>query len=396
MLNLNQERQPLQDRWKTGDCADPVKIKNALAEAIAKVRKNIPIIGSGSPRDITVDGIYTLVENNVWTTGFYPGMLWIAYAVTKDETFLKAGKEQTLSFKHRLDTNCEMDNHDVGFLFTLSAKADYLLTGEEEAREIAVNAAYAMSELYMHKAGVLNRGGGYSTKDKETEMFIIDCMNNIPLLFWASQVTGDRVLHEIAYNHARNAAKTLLFPCGASAHVGIAEIASGKLRRNMDISQGKGGPDAIWSRAQAWAVAGLPAAYRYTGDRGLLEDAVRAADFFLNSMPEDGVAPWDLYYNDNETTKDTSAAAIACCGLLELSEFLEPEQSAIYRGAAVKILNALIDRYQIPAADANMGILDGATYTFLSGKGVNVPNLFGDYYFMEALFRLTEGFVNFW
>ena len=43
-----------------------------------------------------------------------------------------------------------------------------------------------------------------------------------------------------------------------------------------------------------------------------------------------------------------------------------------------------------------MGILDCATYTFLSGKGVNVPNIFGDYYFMEALFRLTDGFINFW
>lgn len=396
MLDLNMKRQPLQERWKTGEAADPAKIKAALEDAISKVRKNIPVIGGGSPRDITVDGIYTLIENRVWTTGFYPGMLWIAYAVTGDETFLRAGKEQTLSFKHRLETNCEMDNHDVGFLFTLSTKADYLMTGDEEAKQLTIDAAYAMSELYMHKAGVLNRGGGYSTKEKETEMFIIDCMNNIPLLFWASKATGDRVLHEIAYRHAQNTVKTLLFPCGASAHVGIAEIASGKLCRNMEISQGKGGPDAIWSRAQAWAVAGLPAAYRYTGDRQLLEAAQRCADFFLNRMPEDGIAPWDLYYDDNETTKDTSASAIAACGLLELADYLEPEEGVIYRGAATKIINALIDRYQIPSTDANMGILDCATYTFLSGKGVNVPNIFGDYYFMEALFRLTDGFINFW
>ena len=256
MLDLTMERQPLQERWKTGEAADPAKIKAALEDAISKVRKNIPVIDGGSPRDITVDGIYTLIENRVWTTGFYPGMLWIAYAVTGDETFLRAGKEQTLSFKHRLETNCEMDNHDVGFLFTLYTKADYMMTGDEEAKQLTIDAAYAMSELYMHKAGVLNRGGGYSTKEKETEMFIIDCMNNIPLLFWASKATGDRVLHEIAYRHAQNTVKTLLFPCGASAHVGIAEIASGKLYRTMEISQGKGGPDAIWSRAQAWAVAG--------------------------------------------------------------------------------------------------------------------------------------------
>lgn len=396
MLDLTMERKPLQERWKTSESFDSAKFEKALADAIARIRKNIPIIGAGNPRDITVDGIYTLVENRVWTTGFYPGMLWIAYAMTKDPVFLEAGKVQTRSFQHRLDTRCEMNNHDVGFLFTLSAKADYLLTGDTAARDAAIDAAYCMSELYMHKAGVLNRGGGYSTKDEETEMFIIDCMNNIPMLFWAAEVTGDRVLYEIAYSHAKKAINTLLFPCGASAHVGIAEIKSGRLYRNMSISQGKGGEDAIWSRAQAWAVAGLPISYRYTKDPAILEDAKRAADFFLNRMPEDLVAPWDLYFDDCETQKDTSASAIAACGLLELAEHVSAEEQPIYRNAALKIINALIDRYQIPSDGANMGILDGATYTFLAGKGVNVPNLFGDYYFCEALFRLTDRFLNFW
>ena len=394
---IDVKEQPLQDRWKAYAKCDEEKIKNALSICVEKVRRNIPIIGAASPKSyITLDGKYERMENKTWTTGFYPGMIWIAYAVTGDEYFLEAGKVQSESFRKRCETNLAMDNHDIGFCYSLSAKADYVMTGDKKAKEVAIDAAYKMSELYMHKAGVINRGGGYSTKDKETEMFIVDCMNNVPLLFWASEETGDRVLYEIAYNHMKKSSEVLIFPCGAACHVGIAEIESGKLYRNMDISQGKGGTDATWSRAQAWAVAGLPLTYGYTKDKRFLTAAKKAANYFLNKMPEDMVAPWDLYYTDNETQKDTSASAIAVCGLLELAEYLEGEERDFYYGAAIQIMNTLIDKYQIALEENNMGILAGATYTYLANQAVNVPNLFGDYYFMEALFRLTNQYKRFW
>lgn len=393
---INSKQQPLQDRWKSPYKADSEKFRKALFACSQKVKQNIEIIGAASPNDVAADGRYKLIENNIWTTGFYPGMIWIAYAFTCDDAFLKAGKIQTESFEKRLLTDCGMDNHDIGFLYSLSTVADYALTGDERAKQISVDAAYKMSELYMHKAGVINRGGGYSTKDTETEMFIIDCMNNVPLLFRAAEVTGDRVLYEMAYNHMKNSTELLILPCGAACQIGIAEIKSGKLHRDLEHSQGKGGTDAIWSRGQSWAVAGLPITYGYTKDERFLSAAKKAADFFLNKMPEDLVAAWDLYYTDNETQKDTSASAIAACGLLELAEQLEGEERDIYYGAAVKIMNALTDKYMIASDNDNMGVLTGGTYTFKANKGVNTPNIFGDYYFMEALFRLSGSFKRFW
>ena len=393
---IDVKEQGLQDRWKTCIEYDLEKFKDSMSVCVEKVKRNIPIIGAASPGKATIDGKYKLIENKIWTTGFYPGMIWISYAVTGDEYFLEAGKIQTESFRKRCETDIAMDNHDIGFCYSLSAKADYVMTGDGAARELAIDAAYKMSELYMHKAGVINRGGGYSTKDTETEMFIVDCMNNVPLLFWASEATGDRVLYEIAYNHMKKSSEVLIFPCGAACHVGIAEIKSGKLCRNMDISQGKGGTDATWARAQAWAVAGLPLSYGYTKDERLLTAAKKAATYFLNKMPEDMIAPWDLYYTDNETQKDSSASAIAVCGLLELAKYLEGEERDFYYGAAIKIMNVLIDKYLIGLAEDNMGILAGATYTFLANDSINVPNIFGDYYFMEALFRLTKQYKRFW
>ena len=396
MIMINAKAQPLQDRWKKCGENNLEIYKDKLTACVQKVKRNIDIIGEASPGECIIDGQYKLIENNVWTTGFYPGMLWLAYTVTGDECFLKAGKKQTESFRNRYKTDCEMDNHDIGFCYSLSAVADYIMTGDENARELAIDAAYKMSELYMHKAGVINRGGGYSTKDAETEIFIIDCMNNIPLLFWASKVTGDKALYEMAYNHAKNSTELLILPCGAACHVGIAEIKSGRLHRDMERSQGKGGSDAIWSRAQAWAVAGLPIAYGYTKDERFLEAAKKAANFFLNNMPEDMVAPWDLYYTDNETQKDTSASAIAVCGLLELIQYVNEEEAEIYLGAANKIIKALIDGYMVDSDEDNMGILTGATCNFRANRGVNVPNVYGDYYFMEALCRLTRQYERFW
>lgn len=143
-------------------------------------------------------------------------------------------------------------------------------------------------------------------------------------------------------------------------------------------------------------MAGLPIAYGYTKDERFLEAAKKAANFFLNSMPEDMVAPWDLYYTDNETQKDTSASAIAVCGLLELIQYVNEEEAEIYLGAANKIIKALIDGYMVDSDEDNMGILTGATCNFRANRGVNVPNVYGDYYFMEALCRLTRQYERFW
>lgn len=132
------------------------KIDDALSKCLNKLKSNISIIGEKSPSDITYDGKYKLVENKVWTTGFYPGMLWIAYLLSHDEEFLKAGKEQTASFKNRCENDVEMEKHDIGFLYSLSAVADYECTGDGDAMALAKDAAYKMSELYRKSVKLKN------------------------------------------------------------------------------------------------------------------------------------------------------------------------------------------------------------------------------------------------
>ena len=128
-----------------------------------------------------------------------------------------------------------------------------------------------------------------------------------------------------------------------------------------------------------------------------MEAAKPVVNFFLNRMPSDLISDWDLYYTDDETQRDTSASAIAVCGLLEIADYLPDgdEYKAYYRSAAYRILESLIDNYQTKEDENSMGLLNAGVYG-MSWKGVDMPNIFGDYYYMEALYRVCKDFKRFW
>ena len=56
--------------------------------------------------------------------------------------------------------------------------------------------------------------------------------------------------------------------------------------------------DSTWARGQSWAVYGFAMAYRYERDTRFLEVARRAADYFIESLPADGVPYWDFELPD--------------------------------------------------------------------------------------------------
>ena len=389
----------LQERWKV-DSFQPKteKFEKALSYCVDKVRENLAILGDKIPKEVAPDGIYEGGENCFWTAGFWPGMIWIAYAVTGDKGFLAAGKRQSASFKQRLEADYDLQHHDIGFLYSPSSVADYILTGDEEARQVAIDAAYRMTKMYRMKAGIIQRGGDMEDlTDKFTGVFIVDCMNNVPLLFWAAKETGDKVLYDMALNHMKHSVDVLIQKNGAICQSGVANVKTGEIVCDFSLAQGKGGADAAWGRGQAWAIAGLPVTYDYTKDPEFLEAAKPVVNFFLNRMPSDLISDWDLYYTDDETQRDTSASAIAVCGLLEIADYLPDgdEYKAYYRSAAYRILESLIDNYQTKEDENSMGLLNAGVYG-MSWKGVDMPNIFGDYYYMEALYRVCKDFKRFW
>lgn len=385
--------------WPAMQLPEKELFEKALSYSVEQIRRNLPDFMTAFLSPAGQNNNYYPVPNRSWTAGFWSGMIWLAYDVTHDDDLLKAGKLQTQSFRNRLQQNEDLEHHDIGFLYTPSCVADYCVTGDETARETAIQAAYKLMKRFRPQPGIFQRAGNMQDPaDRYTGMFIIDCMLNIPLLFWAAGQTGDASLHRAACRHAQNSRDVLIQKDGAVMHTGRADPVTGQIVCEPHISQGKGGPDACWSRGQAWAVYGLALAYDYGKDAAMLDAGKRVVRYLLNRLPDDYIPNWDLYYTQNDVQRDTSAASIAVCGMLELAAHLplyDPYRKPL-EAAALKMLESLTTRYLTAPEDHSNALLKGGVYQFTAQKGVNEPCVWGDYFYLEALVRILRYFKRFW
>jgi hypothetical protein len=114
---------------------------------------------------------------------------------------------------------------------------------------------------------------------------------------------------------------------------------------------------SCWARGQAWGISGFPLVHRYKADPSLLELSARLANYYLNRLPADLICCWDLVFTGPPHERDSSAAAIAACGLLELARGLplaDPDRAA-YEGAALATVETLGDPLPAAARPAGHG-----------------------------------------
>ena len=180
--------------------------QDAMNWAINKIESIIPEFLDGYPAPASVNNIYPKLANNEWTSSFYNGMLWYAYLNSKKKVFKNTAEKTLADYKNRLDKRIETATHDLGFLYILSAKAEYMITGNTEARDVALQAADLLMERYCEKAGILQAWGDMNNPQESGRM-IIDCLMNIPILFWVADVTGNGKYREAATNHLNNSVK---------------------------------------------------------------------------------------------------------------------------------------------------------------------------------------------
>ena len=134
------------------------------------------------------NGFYPPVENRDWTTGFWTGEIWLAYEFCGDERLKKAGEIQVHDFLERIDKKISVDHHDMGFLYSPSCVAAYKLIGSKEGREAAIRAADQLITRYHAKGEFIQAWGAMD--EPGNYRLIIDCLLNLPLLYWASGETG--------------------------------------------------------------------------------------------------------------------------------------------------------------------------------------------------------------
>ncbi|MDR9855478.1 glycoside hydrolase family 88 protein [Paenibacillus sp. VCA1] len=329
----------------------------------------------------TKDGEYDGLTLDNWISGFWPGMLWIYYDITGDEKYRNAAWEWDIRME-RLMLEENRFHHDVGFQFLPTSVLKYKLTGDPDGRRRGLAAANFL-------AGRFNLAGQYLRAwNKDLPGWaIIDCLMNLSILFWAAEESGDPRFIHIAKAHADMALRHMIRPDGSTCHIAVFDPANGEL---LEYKGGQGyAADSCWSRGNAWALYGMANAYRFTGDIRYLHASQRIAHHFIASLPEDHVPPWDFRVPNQEAEpRDTSAAAIAASGLLELAALTAPEVGAMYHQAAERILASLSEEYSAFHDNGHEGILYGATGHKPEGVNVNVSLIYGDYFYVEALAKL--------
>jgi unsaturated chondroitin disaccharide hydrolase len=219
---------------------------------------------------------------------------------------------------------------------------------------------------------------------------------NLPLLYWASGETGDPRYREAAARHINTANCCLIRENWSSYHTYFFDTETGEPLRG-NTAQGYA-DDSCWARGQAWGIYGNALSYRYLGDPLLRETGRGLARYFLNRLPEDLVAYWDLIFVDGAEERDSSAAAIAVCGLLELSAALpssDPDRR-YFQNAALHIAASLARSYTTQGIPESTGILLHGVYSKPDGKGVDECTLFGDYFYTEAMVRLCREWKPYW
>lgn len=378
--------------------ARPLKqeeIHSAIDKVIRQIDLNMDYFGERFPWSASENQIYQVVDHCEWTEGFWTGELWLAYEYTKDEKYRDLAMRHVASFRKRLEDNIVLDHHDLGFLYSLSCVAAYKITGDDFAKDTALLAADKLLTRWQEKGAFIQAWGKFGTK--ENYRFIIDCLLNIPLLYWASEVSGKAHYADYARRHYETTVAYAVRDDASAFHTFFMDPENGAPLRGV-THQGYR-DDSSWARGQAWAVYGIPLNMFYTRSDEALDLYYGMTDYFLNRLPKDNVPYWDLVFDDKSSEpRDSSSAAIACCGLLLMDKlFLDYPYKEAYQGAVMTMMRSLIENYTYADLVPGQGFLAQGVYSYHSGKGVNEANTWGDYFYFEALMRLVnKDWVMYW
>lgn len=373
--------------------------QEAMEQAVKIVRANLATFTDKFQSSNSFDGFYEPTENVEWTTGFWTGVIWLAYEYTGEAVFQEAGDIQVESFLKRIREKIDVNHHDMGFLYSLSCVAAYKLTGNEHAKEAALLAADHLAERYREKGQFLQAWGNPG-EPKEYRL-IIDCLLNLPILYWATEVTGEKSYVEKAENHIRTAMKCILRPDHSTYHTHFFDVETGEPTYGVTHQGNRNG--SAWARGQAWGVYGIALSYRYLKNPEYLELFRRVTDYFVEHLPDDLVPYWDFDFDTgSEEPRDSSASAIAICGILEMAKYLDGETAEKYLEAADKMLCALIEKCANRDIKISNGLLLHGTYArdskenTCTNRGVDECNTWGDYFYMEALTRRYKDWELYW
>ncbi len=395
MKKINHEHLLRSERYINNGLISEEKLNAAIAKCLRRVDKNIAKLGELFPTPATFNNVYKPIHNIEWTNGFWTGILWLCYELTDETKYRILAEKNVESFLDRIEKNIEVEHHDLGFLYSVSCVSAYKLTGNKSAKKAAILAADKLISRYQKKGEFIQAWGELGAKDNYR--LIVDCLLNIPLLYWATEVTNELKYKEIAKKHYISTINNAIREDASAFHTFYFDPETGAPSHGK-TRQGYS-DDSSWARGQSWLIYGIALNHSYIENEDNIELFEAITNYFLNRLPKDFVSYWDLIFGDNSGhSKDSSATAIAVCGMNLMDKYLPEtnEHKLIYKYATHSMLESLIDNYTDDLTDGIQALINEGVYSWHSGKGVNEGNIWGDYFYLEALVRFKKNWKMYW
>ena len=365
----------------TGDLKWAEEIWGKLEQKLWAENKRLGVIMPYVP----LDGKYEDMgakELTAWTNGFYGGIQWQLYHATGKECYRSVAQGIEDRLDAALSSFTKLD-HDVGFVWLHTAVAGYRLTGTERSRERGLHAANILAGRYNPNGRFIKAWNG-----ERSGVAIVDCLMNLPLLYWASKELNDNALYQIAVNHTEMALKYIIRPDGSCNHQVEFDPVSGEYRNNPGGQGYESG--SSWSRGQAWAIYGMALAYRYTKNQAYLDAAKRVAHYFLANLALNDCIPLiDFRAPKEPVYYDTTAGVCGACGLLELSEHVAPLEKQLYEKSAVRCLKVMTEQFCNWDLETD-GVLTHGSARYDRESDREVPIIYGDYFLVEGILRVLK------
>lgn len=314
-----------------------------------------------------------------WCEGFLGGQLWLMHLYTGQNHWREKAEHYSRLIEPR---KTDRHVHDLGFLFWPTWKRWYDVSGENQLRETVIEAGTTLSLRFQEKGQYLHSFLG-------RESLFIDIMMNVGIIFYAAQQLQDKAMWLRALKHVETTRKYLVRGDGSTAHEGIFNLETGEFIRQS--TQQGWRADSSWARGLAWALYGFGTVYTYTHDPRDLATAESCARFYIDRTPPGGVPPNDWDEPSPAKPFESSAAAIAAGGFLQLAELTQDTiRSKYYRKYAETILTTLAGP-EFLAEDSDWdGILKHGIYHQRKGLGVDESVMWGEYFFLEAVYKVLS------
>ncbi len=340
------------------------------------------------PRTIE-KGEIKLVSTQDWTSGFFPGSLWMMYELTGKDKWKSWALDYTLPLETEQWNGAD---HDLGFKMYCSFGRAIKYLDDPEYKDVLIQSAKTLATRYSPTVGCIRSWNKNPLTAQWQYPVIIDNMMNLELLLWAAKETGNESFKKIAVQHALTTMKNHFRSDYSCYHVVDYHPQTGEVLVK-ETHQGYNN-ESSWSRGQAWALYGFTMMYRETGMEEFLSMAKNIANYIIkqNGISEGHIPFWDFSApNIPNEPYDASAGAVIASALFELYKYSNKSEH-LY--VAQKLLSSLSSAEYMSEIGENCGfLLKHSTGSKPFDSELDTPLVYADYYFLEAIIRSKE-YIN--